>query len=100
MGEIKLQNNVHLTEVLFVPCFKFNLLSIKKLTNTNLYSFVFSDSKWMIQDQRTYEVIVTGKVLNNLYILKPSNHVDYAFSKPAKYTYLAVDISYIDSYNR
>lgn len=40
-GHIKLQNSIWLKDVLYVPCFNFNIVSVSKLLSTNSCSIIF-----------------------------------------------------------
>src|SRR5262249_41776262 len=68
-GHIKLSSRLTLTNVLFVSDFKFNLLSVNKLTKTANIKFVFFPECCVLQDLHTNELLAVGRVIGNLYVL-------------------------------
>ena len=58
-----------LTNVLYLPNFKFNLLSVHALCASTNLSFHFSLVSCSLQDPKTREVLAMGKVVGTLYIL-------------------------------
>lgn len=76
-GNIQLLPSFHLIYLLYIPSFKFNLLSVSKLTNTSSYNFTFLSYKWLLQDQKTNTTILTVRVINNLYVLCSSLYLVY-----------------------
>lgn len=58
-----------LHDVLFIPTFKHNLLSVIKLSSENYLKFTFYPILCILQDQRTEKVIAVGKMKKNLYVL-------------------------------
>lgn len=69
IGDVCLDNGLHLLNVLYVPVFTHNLLSIHKLSNDNRCYAVFSPSECKIVDTQSNTVRSTGKALNGLYYL-------------------------------
>ncbi|KAF7843683.1 putative DNA binding protein [Senna tora] len=49
---------------------KYNLLSVNKLVKDNGVSVFFNASSCVIQDQKTKDALVEGRLLDNLYVLK------------------------------
>ena len=68
-GTIHLSPNFVLTDVLFLPCFKFNLISVTKLTQTLLCKLTFLEDICLIQDFNACKMIGTTKAERGLYIL-------------------------------
>ncbi|GJS73702.1 retrovirus-related pol polyprotein from transposon TNT 1-94 [Tanacetum coccineum] len=66
-GHIQLTPSVMLFNVLYVPEFKFNLLSVGKLLNTHKYFAQFFPSYCVFQDLLTKEVVAVGKGSRCLY---------------------------------
>lgn len=65
VGEIKLNPSINLHQVLLVPNFKFNLLSIGKLLQTNkTLSALFNFDSWILQDHTTK--IILAEVVDHL----------------------------------
>lgn len=85
---IYLTPSLILQDVLHIPGFQFNLISVNKLTHSLNCQFLFSHLSCIIQDVSTKKTI--GHVHNNLYILQhdpsPSSSMpslSTAFSVPA-----------------
>ena len=57
-------------DVLYIPGFKFILLSVSALTTNSSLVVLFSDADFVIQDLRIKEMIGKGKRWNDLYILE------------------------------
>ncbi|XP_075492376.1 uncharacterized protein LOC142530428 [Primulina tabacum] len=62
-------SNFTLQNVLCVPSFKLNLISISKLVHCPEYVATFTDTACMLQDQRSGKMIGTGTELGGLYYL-------------------------------
>ncbi|KAL0403961.1 UNVERIFIED_CONTAM: Retrovirus-related Pol polyprotein from transposon RE2 [Sesamum radiatum] len=74
IGDVTLHKNLTLTDVLYVPTFKFNLLSVSKLCSTSLVEVVFHSSSYcVLQDLETKRPIAIGRLHKNLYILTKSS---------------------------
>jgi hypothetical protein len=70
-GTLRISPAISLPNVLYVPSFKFNLLSISKITSTlNCVAIFFSDF-CVFQDLSTRKLIGTGEVRDGLYHYKP-----------------------------
>lgn len=50
IGDVVLSNSLVLKDVLYVPEFKYNLISVCKLASNTGYSFVFDSQKCLVQD--------------------------------------------------
>ncbi|KAF7821898.1 Retrovirus-related Pol polyprotein from transposon TNT 1-94 [Senna tora] len=69
-GQACLHPKLTLQNVLIVPSFKFNLLSVNKLArDTGLY-LTFHKFHCIVQDSKSRDVIAVAKVKKNLYILE------------------------------
>ncbi|CAA7043466.1 unnamed protein product [Microthlaspi erraticum] len=69
IGFIQLTDAISLHEVLYIPEFKFNLISVSVLTKS-LHSMVsFTSENWFIQDLTRELMIGQGSQVGNLYIL-------------------------------
>lgn len=73
LGDMCFNDNVILTDVLIVPSFKFNLLSVRKLCITSRVKFEFYAHCCLLQDLLTDKVIAVGRVIENLYVLDKSS---------------------------
>lgn len=69
IGSVQVTKSLLLTNVLYVPSFTFNLLSISSLTTTHSYIVNFLSNSCEIQDLFIGQLIGTSKRHNNLYIL-------------------------------
>ncbi|XP_074306464.1 uncharacterized protein LOC141641711 [Silene latifolia] len=67
IGDVCLTDDIVLLNVLFVPDFKQNLLSISKLIDNNKLCVVFSTAACEFQDLSTKKVIATGQRIGDLY---------------------------------
>ncbi|XP_056687654.1 uncharacterized protein [Spinacia oleracea] len=87
-GSVKLHNYLELKNVLCVPAFKHNLLSVKKLAQDGKCKVIFHSDHCMIQDQLTSKVIVVGTVVNGLYYLinEPINQAMRKIAKNVPHT--------------
>lgn len=70
VGSILLNDNLILHDVLYVPQFQFNLLSITSLTKCFSCSVYFVSDSCQIQDINQAKVIGMGKRVGNLYVLR------------------------------
>ena len=52
IGSINFSSQFTLTNVMCVPTFHFNLISVSKLSQNSQYSFIFSSQSCVIQDLR------------------------------------------------
>nr|GEX62112.1 cysteine-rich RLK (receptor-like protein kinase) 8 [Tanacetum cinerariifolium] len=65
IGQVKLNNGILLKDVLFVPSFKFSLLSIPKLTKENNSVAIFFPKLCVVQDLTTRKVLGLGKKIQS-----------------------------------
>ncbi|XP_019435967.1 PREDICTED: uncharacterized protein LOC109342438 [Lupinus angustifolius] len=75
-GTVIFSNSLILHNVLYVPDFKFNLLSVHKLANSLHCKLIFDDSHCSIQDTITLKMIGHAEVRNGLYMLKSTVRYD------------------------
>ncbi|KAK3012143.1 hypothetical protein RJ639_012142 [Escallonia herrerae] len=71
LGRVNLGPNLHLEQVLGVPNFCFNLLSVSKLTRDLNCVLIFGSEFCVIQDLLSRKPIGVGRVRNGLYHLEP-----------------------------
>lgn len=69
IGDVMLQNGLRLTNVLHVPKFNHNLLSIHKLAQDSKCDVIFSPSKCVIIDATTKGIVGRGEMRQGLYNL-------------------------------
>lgn len=70
IGDVKLPNGLQLKNVLYVPQFKHNLLSIHKLAKDSKCDVVFQPDRCTITDSITKCVVGMGKMKQGLYYLQ------------------------------
>ena len=69
VGTIQLSSHMTLTNVLYVPSFSFNLLSISSMTKTKFLCLVFLSAHCFIQDLTNWSTIGVGQMSDGLYLL-------------------------------
>lgn len=69
VGDLQLPNGLKLFNVLYVPQFQHNLMSIHKLAQDNKCEVLFHPAACTIRDTTTKEVKAVGHVKNGLYYL-------------------------------
>lgn len=69
IGNVIINPNMKSHEVLYIPDFHFNLVSVHKLTESRNLEVVFNGSKCMMQDPLSKNVIAEGKAMKGLYWL-------------------------------
>ncbi|KAF7819698.1 uncharacterized protein G2W53_025153 [Senna tora] len=69
MGEVQLTAKIILKDVLYVPDFHYNLISVHRLAEGGQIQFVFTDSACFVQDLSNKAVLAVGHVQKHLYIL-------------------------------
>ncbi|KAL0395458.1 UNVERIFIED_CONTAM: Retrovirus-related Pol polyprotein from transposon RE1 [Sesamum latifolium] len=79
-GTIHLSVSLVLKNVLLVPSFKFNLLSVSQLCRFNSVCFLFLTSKCILQDLKTKHVLAIGKQVGRLYYLDRNSFVSIPIS--------------------
>ena len=92
IGTVILSSSLTLTNVLCVPSFSFNLLSVSTLTLSQPYCLVFLSNYCFLQDLLPWKMIGMGKAVDGLYLLQcdslqhisPSSLADYLGSHKSK----------------
>jgi len=69
IGTVKISAHLTLTNVLCVPSFSFNLLSVSKLVKTFNFCFIFFANHCFIQNLTTWMTIGVGREANGLFYL-------------------------------
>ena len=85
IGDIPLSSTLKLQNVLYVPDFKYNLLSVEKFLTDNHYCSIFYPSYCVFQDLSTKQIMAVGQKAGGLYTLAlPSKanilHISPSFS--------------------
>ena len=73
IGTIVLSSSLTLNNVLCVPSFTFNLLSVSTITNTQPCCLVFLSTFCFVQDLASWRMIRVGQQLDGLYLLLSSS---------------------------
>ena len=72
-GTVVLSPTLELHNVLYIPKFQFNLLSVPKLAATSNIIFKFYPNNCILQDLKTEHLVAVVKLVNHLYILDQSS---------------------------
>ena len=67
-GDVHIRPHLILTDVLYVPQFKFNLISVSALTKTSTLIVKFFPGHCFIQDNKSLKVIGKGSQIADLYV--------------------------------
>ena len=70
IGTIRISSTLTLTDVLFVPSFNFNLISVSQLTKTYFCCLIFLGRCYFIQDLAHWSMIGLGRESKGLYLLQ------------------------------
>ena len=70
IGTIQVTTSLILEDVICVPAFSFNLISVSKLTKSLSCCLVFLSNYCFVQDLTCWKMIGLGKLHNNLYLLQ------------------------------
>lgn len=68
-GQASLHPQLQLNHVLFIPQFRFNLISVNRLIHESNLSLSFTKSHCVVQDLRNSRIIAIAAMKGNLYIL-------------------------------
>ncbi|KAL0399945.1 UNVERIFIED_CONTAM: Retrovirus-related Pol polyprotein from transposon RE1 [Sesamum radiatum] len=74
IGIVKLNDRITLGNVLFVPQFSINLLSVSQLCSQGSYTLQFNRNGYVLQDQGTKESLVIGVLFKKLYIYRQQQY--------------------------
>ncbi|XP_043808374.1 uncharacterized protein LOC122722242 [Manihot esculenta] len=69
IGTVPLNQNMQLLDVLYMPTFKYNLLSVSQITQTNKISVQFYHNQYILQDLVTKHLLAVGRMHQGLYRL-------------------------------
>ena len=89
IGSIQINEDIFLHNVLFIPTFKFNLLSLVTLINTNPFRFTMEPNSFVLQDLKTLRRIVPAKQKQGLVVFEFPKH-----SLCSKYVNICNNVSY------
>jgi hypothetical protein len=91
IGTVQVTSSLFLTDVLCVPSFSFNLISISKLTNSPSRCVFFLSHFCFIQDLVAWRRIGLGRKRNGLYFLQVSTTATKPHSFPSVAVHTAVN---------
>ena len=74
VGTVKINTSLTLHDVLCIPDFKFNLISVSKLAETQGCSCIFTSSNCFLQDHIQKTTIGMGRRAGDLYILDTTSY--------------------------
>ena len=69
VGNLKVSDTITLYDVLFVPEFDVNLMSVHKLTRDNIFEVIFDENQVTFQDSQSKTTVGIGNDNNGLYYL-------------------------------
>ncbi|KAL0387931.1 UNVERIFIED_CONTAM: Retrovirus-related Pol polyprotein from transposon RE1 [Sesamum radiatum] len=83
VGTVKLSDNFVLDNVLHIPGFSVNLLSVSQLAKSNSVSLTFTQTGCILQDQASRKTLALGTLYEKLYVLnRASFNVVHPSSPP------------------
>ncbi|KAF7842363.1 uncharacterized protein G2W53_004661 [Senna tora] len=82
IGTVIINSELVLKNVLFVPSFKYNLLSVNKLAKDSNISFSFDSYSCVLQDQTSKKILAKGISMRNLYYLTTQSEPTLAKDNP------------------
>jgi hypothetical protein len=85
IGDIHITDSLVLTNVLYLPHFTYNLISVSKVTQQLACSFTFAPNMCTIHNSQQ-RMIGSGKVLNGLYYLEGTTDSVHSLNKPSSGT--------------
>ncbi|KAF7826524.1 Integrase, catalytic core [Senna tora] len=68
-GRAIINDDLELDNVLLIPTFKYNLLSVQRIIKGNI-NVVFNSSNCLVQDHMTRRILAVGQTIGNLYYLQ------------------------------
>ncbi|XP_076913505.1 uncharacterized protein LOC143572164 [Bidens hawaiensis] len=98
IGKLKIGKNVVLVDVLVVPEYCVNLLSVYKLAKDNKLGSWFNEFEWLIQDLACTTTLLTGKQVNDVYYFGdvPSGYKLYSLDE--KKVFYSRDVKFYENY--
>lgn len=73
VGDVHISADLVLRRVMFIPSFRFNLISISSLTSKLSYTVQFAENSCLIQDKSFSKTIGKAKLWQGLYLLTTSD---------------------------
>ncbi|KAF7811568.1 putative GAG-pre-integrase domain, Gag-polypeptide of LTR copia-type [Senna tora] len=68
-GEVKINSKLTLQGVLYIPDFRYNLISVHRLAEGGKIQFSFNGCECVMQDLLSKEILAVGRVKKHLYLL-------------------------------
>ncbi|KAF5454422.1 hypothetical protein F2P56_024089, partial [Juglans regia] len=72
IGSVQISDQLILKDVLCVPSFSYNLISVSKLTSNQICCFIFTSNDCYIQGLTPWRMIGKGRRVAGLYLLQQS----------------------------
>ena len=72
IGSVSILPNLTLTNVLYVPVFRYNLLSVHRLSDQIKWNVLFTSGHCLLQDLLMKRVVAFGELREGLYLLEPA----------------------------
>ncbi|KAF7845046.1 uncharacterized protein G2W53_001951 [Senna tora] len=69
IGEVVINSKILLKDVLYVPEFRYNLISVHRLAGSSNMKFNFDTAQCIMQDLLSSQVLAVGRVEKHLYLL-------------------------------
>lgn len=69
-GDARINKHIYLKDVLLVPGFTHNLLSVAQLNQDSATKCSFMDNHCIIQSRESDKILGIGKMINNLYVIE------------------------------
>ena len=82
VGTIKFSESIELQNVLYIPEFSFNIISVSALTKDMPVNISFSNNTCVIQDKFTLKKIGSAELIYGLYV--------FSFAKDSTVIYLSM----------
>lgn len=67
-GNVNLSSAITLEDVLYISSFRYNLLSVNKLTSNTESRFTFYPTYCLLQDQKSDHTLLKGRAVGSLYV--------------------------------
>lgn len=77
VGHVHILHGLTITNVLFVPEFRLNLLSVHKITKQLSSNLIFSSIDVTLQGPSMKRPVIVGKIRNENYLLNPTSSLNF-----------------------
>ena len=94
IGTVRISKSLILNNVLCVPSFTFNLISVSQLAKSILCCLIFFGNLYFIQDLAIWSTIGLGKEINGLYLLKNGDSTSTSSCFSILFLFLLIKLSH------